>query len=114
MKHASRYIATLACAVAALTVQLPAHSQSHADHGKSGTPETAGMTAGEVRKVDVTQSKITIRHEEIRHLQMPPMTMVFSVTSTGQLEGLKPGDQVIFRVIRESGAFVVTDIQLRP
>jgi Cu/Ag efflux protein CusF len=35
------------------------------------------MIDGEVRKSDKETGKITLRHGEIKHLDMPPMTMVF-------------------------------------
>jgi Cu(I)/Ag(I) efflux system periplasmic protein CusF len=69
------------------------------------------MTDGEVRKVDLEQGKVTLRHEEIKDLDMPRMTMVFVVKDKAQLAQLKPGDKVKFRAVNESGKFTVTDIQ---
>ena len=37
------------------------------------------MTDGEVRKIDLEQGKVTLRHAEIKDLDMPSMTMVFVV-----------------------------------
>ena len=37
------------------------------------------MVDGEVRKVDMGSKKITLKHGEIKNLNMPPMTMVFQV-----------------------------------
>ena len=37
------------------------------------------MADGEIRKVDTDNKKITIKHGEIKNLDMPPMTMVFQV-----------------------------------
>lgn len=36
-------------------------------------------TSGEVTKIDEKQKKLTIRHEELKSLEMPAMTMVFVV-----------------------------------
>ena len=69
------------------------------------------MTDGEVRKVDLEQGKVTLRHEEIKDLDMPRMTMVFVVKDKAQLAQLKLGDKVKFRAVNESGKFTVTDIQ---
>ncbi|XVJ69800.1 MAG: copper-binding protein [Rhizobacter sp.] len=69
------------------------------------------MTDGEVRKIDLEQGNVTLRHEEIKDLDMPRMTMVFVVRDKAQLAQLKPGDKVKFRAVNESGKFTVTDIQ---
>lgn len=53
-------------------------------------------TKGEIRRVDIDNKKLTIKHEEIKSLDMPPMSMVFNVESVDSLKGLKPGDQVEF------------------
>ena len=68
------------------------------------------MTKGEVRKVDKEAKKITIKHQEIRSLQMPPMTMVFEVKDAAMLEGVKRGDQVHFTADKVGGAYTVTRI----
>ena len=36
------------------------------------------MTEAEVRKVDKAHGKVTLKHGEIKNLDMPPMTMVFT------------------------------------
>jgi len=70
--------------------------------------------AGEVRKVDRDNQKITIKHGEIKSLDMPPMTMVFTVKDPALLEATKPGGKVRFGVAREDGKFVVTAIEVAP
>lgn len=69
------------------------------------------MTEGEVRKVDKDNQKVTLKHGEIKNLEMPPMTMVFGVKDSGMLEKLNVGDKVQFRAASEGGKFVVTEIQ---
>jgi Cu/Ag efflux protein CusF len=71
----------------------------------------ADMTTGEVRKVDKDNGKLTLRHEEIKNLDMPPMTMVFTVKDPTMLTPLKAGDKVKFSAAREGGKIVVTDIR---
>ena len=70
----------------------------------------AEMTDGEVRKIDKETKKITLKHAEIKNLDMPPMTMVFLVKNPAQLDGLKPGDKVKFAVEMVGTAMVVTEI----
>jgi Cu(I)/Ag(I) efflux system periplasmic protein CusF len=76
---------------------------------------TGDMTDGEVRKVDTDAAKITLKHAEIKSLDMPPMTMVFIVKDKSMLGSLKVGDKVRFRAVNEAGKFTVTEIQpVRP
>jgi Cu(I)/Ag(I) efflux system periplasmic protein CusF len=65
---------------------------------------------GEIRKVDKESKKLTIKHGEIKSLDMPPMTMVFQVKEASMLDMVKPGDKIQFRAIKEGGNYVVTDI----
>jgi Cu(I)/Ag(I) efflux system protein CusF len=49
-----------------------------------------------VTRVDKAQGRVTLRHGEIRHLDMPPMTMVYRVADGKLLDGLAVGDRVRF------------------
>lgn len=69
------------------------------------------MTHGEVRKVDLEQKKVTLRHGEIKNLEMPPMTMVFQVKDPALLDNLKTGDKVRFTVEKIDGAITITRIE---
>jgi Cu/Ag efflux protein CusF len=66
---------------------------------------------GEVRKVDAAQNKITLKHGEIKHLDMPPMSMVFQVKDPALLAKVKAGDKVRFSVDRIDGVYTVTAIE---
>jgi len=70
------------------------------------------MADAEVRKVDKDAAKITLKHGEIKSLEMPPMTMVFNVKDKALLDQLKAGDKVRFRAVNEAGKYTVTDIQV--
>lgn len=92
-----------------------AFAQTTMDSSKMGDMKTMAnndMTQGEVRKIDKDAKKITIRHGEIKNLEMPPMTMVFQVRDSALLEGVKVGDKVQFTVVKDKGALVVTDLQM--
>ncbi len=69
---------------------------------------------GEIRKVDRENRKITIKHGDIKSLDMPAMTMVFTVKDAALLDVAKAGDKVRFGVAREDGKFVVTAIEAAP
>ena len=62
------------------------------------TATASDMTDGEIRKIDKDAKKITIKHGEIKHLEMPSMTMVFQVKDAALLEQVKVGDKVKFSV----------------
>ena len=46
----------------------------------------APLAEGEVRRVDKEGARVTIKHGEIRNLDMPPMTMVFQVRDKALLD----------------------------
>ena len=70
------------------------------------------MTDGEIRKVDRSAKKLTIKHAAMPSLEMPAMTMVFQVKDSAMLNGLKPGDKVKFDAQKLGGAFTVTKIEI--
>lgn len=90
-------------------------AQEHAMNGNQAAgmamPGNEAMTRGEIRKWDPAQGKVTIRHEEIKNLMMPPMSMVFVVQNQSQMQGLKMGDKVIFEAIAQDGRLIVTQIR---
>ena len=55
--------------------------------------------------------KLTLKHGDIKHMDMPGMTMVFTARDKRLLVNVKPGDKVKFMVVNEGGKMVVTDIQ---
>ena len=71
----------------------------------------ADMTEGEIRKVDKDTKKITIKHGEIKNLDMPGMTMLFQVKDPAMLDMVKAGDKVMFKAEKANGAIVLTEIQ---
>lgn len=73
---------------------------------------TADLTEGELRRVDKEQKKVTIKHGEIKNLDMPPMTMVFAVADPALLDVAKPGDKVRFKAVQRDGKLTITELQL--
>jgi Cu(I)/Ag(I) efflux system protein CusF len=72
----------------------------------------APQSDGEVRRVDLAQGKLTLRHGPLANLDMPAMTMVFTVASPKLLDGLKQGDKVRFTADKKDGVYVVTAIEV--
>lgn len=103
--------------VAQAEAQAPASAPaSPAPSSASPAPAASAATAasladGEVRKVDTAAGKITLRHGEIRSIDMPPMTMVFAVSDPALLQGRQVGEKVRFAAERRNGAYVVTHIE---
>lgn len=94
----------------------PALAQSHG-HGGHATgvlvaqAQTPTPTRAEVRKVDKSTKKITLRHERIENLDMDGMTMVFQVKDAALLDQVKAGDQVRFTAEQIRGAYTVLTIE---
>jgi Cu/Ag efflux protein CusF len=100
-------------------------SLASAQHGAHGGPATAGAEAGvaneapasaalvegEVRKIDKEAGKITLRHGEIRNLNMAAMTMVLRVQDPAMLDALNVGDKVMFAAERMHGAVTIVQMQ---
>jgi len=110
---------TLKTLVAALCVAMLAPLSALADdaHHKPTAAATASagdMTDGEVRKIDLEAGKVTLKHADIKSLDMPAMTMVFAVKDKAILGKLKTGDKVKFKVVNDGGKFTVTEIQPAP
>lgn len=79
----------------------------------AGTPIT-DMTDGEVRKIDKDSQKVTLKHGEIKNLDMPPMTMVFQVSDPALLGKIKVGDKVRFTATQVNGAYTVMSLEPAP
>lgn len=75
--------------------------------GAQGTP-----TDGEVLRVDPATQRITLKHGEIRSLDMPPMRMLYQVRDPAMLDKLRPGDKVRFTADKINGAYTVTSIEV--
>ena len=75
--------------------------------------EIANMTAGVVKKLDNDQQKITLKHEALENLGMPPMTMVFRLGNISLVDKLNVGDHIMFRAEQINGTFVVTALTKR-
>ena len=110
MKNANTLLIGAMLSLAAL-MPLSATAQASGDAGRAATTAAASMTDGEVRKIDKDAGKITIKHGDIKHLEMPGMTMVFTAKDKALLDKTQVGDKIRFMVINEGGKMVVTAIE---
>ena len=86
-------------------------ADDHAAHQAASTG-AADLADGEVRKIDKDTGRLTLRHGEIRHLDMPGMTMVFQMREPALLDKLKVGDKVRFRAEKAGSGYAVTAIEM--
>jgi len=110
-------VISMAAVAFASTLSFAAAAQAAAQPAGGGDivlaqANSADMTDGEIRKVDRDTKKITIKHGEIKNLDMPGMTMLFQVKDPAMLDMVKPGDKVKFRAEKAGGGIVVTEIQI--
>jgi len=84
---------------------------AHATYHDNAKSAHGAMTEGEVRKVDKEQRKLTVKHGEIRNLEMPPMTMVFRVKDASLLDKVKEGDKIKFSAEKIEGNITITQIE---
>jgi len=69
------------------------------------------FTKGVVNKVDAKAKKVTIKHEDLKNLDMPAMTMVFRVEDPAVLEKLKEGSSIECVAERVNGKLTVTEVK---
>lgn len=108
--------ASLSGVLARLAQQIPAN-QMQSGHDMAGTatgpklPDSMPEGQGKVVAMDIRSSEITMAHGPIAELGWPAMTMDFNVADASQLNKLKPGDRVRFRLKPQDGGYVVEHIE---
>ena len=111
MQQSIKRILAVAAIGAACIAPSLAQQKPPAGVAVAGSP-SAELVEGEVRKVDKGTKRVTIRHGEIRSLDMPPMTMVFTVADASMLDQLKAGDKIRFRAADQGGGKLqLTEVQ---
>jgi len=100
--------------IASLLLALPNHAQTptpaEAPAATSANSAAPVWAEGEIRRMDREGQKITLRHGDIKNLDMPPMTMVFQVKDPALLDKAGVGAKVRFTAVQEAGRYVVTDL----
>ena len=72
------------------------------------------MSQGEITKLDNPAGRVTLKHGEIKNLDMPPMTMVFRVRDAKMLDSVAVGDRVRFVAERLNGQYTLTALTKAP
>jgi len=68
---------------------------------------------GEVMRIDQEAGKITLKHGEIKNLDIPAMQMAFRVADPNWLKTLQVHDKVRFSADKVGGQFTITAIEVR-
>jgi len=76
--------------------------------------EQPEWVTAEVRNIDLENARVTLRHQEIKSLNMSAMTMSFVVEDASMLNNIKIGDSVVFTVIRKEGRLVIIELKQAP
>lgn len=69
------------------------------------------MSHGEIKKIDTSAGKLTIKHGALENLGMDGMTMVFRVKDPAMLEQVSVGDKIDFVAEQVNGALTVVKMQ---
>jgi len=91
-----------------------ATGSSSSSQAATPMPQSADLSEGEITRWDPRTLRLTLKHGEIKNLEMPPMTMVFRVSDANVVGDLKPGDKVRFRAEQVNGTYHVKQIGKAP
>jgi Cu/Ag efflux protein CusF len=111
MKLSKHLFAFLLVFSAASFTAIYAQDKHHSHADAESAVSASHMAEGEIKKINRDSKKMTIKHGDIKSLDMPGMTMVFQIRDTSLLETFKAGDKVKFVIEKLDGAFVVTSMQ---
>ncbi len=98
-----------AALIAALA--LSAVSGAYAQSEQATAAASNSMSTGEVKKVDKSAGKMTIKHGPLANLGMDAMTMVFRVQDKAMLDQVKAGDKINFVAEEPNGQLTVTKLE---
>ena len=104
----------MSCALAFSAASHAADDMSKMD--MSGSVKQSGdandsMSHGEVKKIDSTAQKLTIKHGPLENLGMGAMTMVFKVKDPAMLSQVKVGDKIDFVAEEVNGTLTVVKLR---
>ena len=97
---------SIANSILAITLALSSASVVHAESTQASA--SVAMSSGEVKKIDKSARKMTIKHGPLENIGMGAMTMVFRVQDPAMLDQVKPGDRIQFVAEKPDGQLTVT------
>ena len=69
------------------------------------------QATGVVKRIDAAKGVVSLKHEAIKSLNWPGMTMNFDVCDPKLLAGIKTEQQVKFEFVEDKGRYVITSIR---
>jgi len=96
------------------SLRLTRHLLALAATALLGVAAHAQSVEGEVKRVDTDSGKVTLKHGEIKNLDMPAMQMSFRVADPAWLKTLQVGDKVRFDAAKVNGQFTITALTVAP
>ena len=84
---------------------------AYAQSTQASATAPVSMSAGEVRKVDKSAGKLTIKHGPLENLGMDAMTMVFRVKEPVTLDQVNVGDKIRFVAEKPNRQLTVTKLE---
>jgi Cu(I)/Ag(I) efflux system periplasmic protein CusF len=84
---------------------------SAASFGAAEESNALPMINGEVKNVDESSGKMTIKHGAITNLDMGAMTMVFKANNPAMLKNVKPSDKIKFSADKVNGQLTVMKVE---
>jgi Cu(I)/Ag(I) efflux system protein CusF len=97
-------------ALAAATFVLSASPTVFSQETKPVNGATIAASKGQVQKIDLDAGRLTIKHGELKNINMPAMTMVFDVADKAALSKLKVGDKITFVANNANGQLTASNV----
>ena len=98
-------------AVFAASLMLSSMVGAYAQSTQTRATAPESMSTGEVKKVDKSAGKLTIKHGPLENLGMGAMTMVFRAKEPVMLDQLNVGDKIRFVAESPNGQLTVTRLE---
>lgn len=100
---------SLTKAILAASLILSSVTGAYAQSTQATAP--ASMSTGEVKKVDKSTGKMTIKHGPLENLGMGGMTMAFRAADPSMLDKVNVGDKIQFVAEQPNGQLTVTKLE---
>ena len=122
MNHQTLFAAAILCVAALAPTAFAGHHEGGHAGGSAAAGETGSAQASadkfnadkvnaEIRRIDLENGKVTLKHEALAQFDMAAMTMVFRVEDPALLKSFSVGDRVRFVPAKKNGQFVVVSME---
>lgn len=73
--------------------------------------QASDWVAAEVKKLDAKRERIVLKHGEIVHLDMPPMTMAFRPADPAWMRQVAEGDRLEVKLEKVNGVYTIIELR---